>query len=358
MLVVLLGCHRERRPDARAFDLVAHRQQRLAEPISGFVLVPEGARLFASEDAARAASATPFEPATEHLHLAAGALQATELFAVVEDRGDVIEVSTLSQQERARHCVRRATPLMRAAKVRLFVRREALAPVLRRIYTETFEDGTAFSLAPGLPLSVYTRRSDAREGRADETVVVGAAHGIARPIDVAPSDVGVAFTDPSPFLEAASRKETKKLPEDTVLWVDDRPLLRVGELSPSLAFVRDDRNAGMNRTMVALSSTCVRIVARTLDLQIERSRIVTPKEDIESTTGRAPDTRLLGLRKGAALTWEGGAPAGEVIQEIWTNVAFEERGEQYCFSLDPALDTPVCVKRSSTALPEERDGGT
>jgi hypothetical protein len=335
-------------------DLLAHRQSLLTTTLSGYVLLPADATLYTSEDAARATSSAPTRPARISPNLAPGSLQAVELFAVIEDKGEVIEVETLSRAQRRAHCVRRSSPLMGAASVRFFVQKSALLPVLKKVYTETFEDGSGFSFAPGLPLALEDRGAATSS---KNMRVIGAAHGLARPISVNAQQVGLSYDDASPFLEAANKAAFKKLPKDTTLWLDDRPLLRVEELADELSFARDDRNAGMNRTMVALSSTCVRIVARTLDLQIERSRIVEPKEALAATSEeprtRAQEVRLLGLREGAALTWPDGKTAGEVREEIWLNVEFEERGERYCFAFGQTPGALVCVPRSSTVISDQ-----
>lgn len=355
---IVAGCKRGTGADAPApLDLLAHQQSLLDDSLSGYVLVPPGATLYTDEATARSADPRLNRPATLSPYLAPGALQAAELFAVIEDKGDVIEVETLSKAQRRAHCVRRSSSLMGAARVRLFVQKSSLLPVLKRVYTETFEDGSGFSFSPGLPLALEDN-GVAVEGSAR---VIGAAHGIARSIAVEPGQVGLSYSDASPFLEAANKAAYKKLPPDTTLWLDDRPLLRVEELSEQLSYVRDDRNAGMNRTMVALSSTCVRIVARTLDLQIARSRIVEPKEALAATSEeprRSQDVRLLGLRKGASLTWPDGKPAGEVRDEIWLNVDFEERDKRYCFALEANVDAPICVPRSSTVISKNSEEGS
>ncbi|HEX5060748.1 MAG TPA: hypothetical protein VFV99_15370 [Kofleriaceae bacterium] len=102
---------------------------------------------------------------------------------VVGTKGAFVEVELTGQQDCAPSRVVVPDDL---ARVRLFVRRADLAPVLVKSVTQSFDDGTSISLAPGTPVLptdagtyVVSLRSDALEVEVP-SASVGFAYGVGK----------------------------------------------------------------------------------------------------------------------------------------------------------------------------------
>lgn len=130
--------------------------------LRGNVLVWHDANLYtdASETASSIQLATVDGARKEHL----GNVLALK---VVSTKGAFVEVELTGQQDCAPSRVVVPDDL---ARVRLFVRRADLAPVLVKSFTKSFDDGTSISLAPGTPVLptdagtfVVSLRSDSLE---------------------------------------------------------------------------------------------------------------------------------------------------------------------------------------------------
>lgn len=145
------------------------------DPLRGFAIAGEDTVFFPTVEAARGAAAPP-DPsppgrATRRRLGRGGAVR------VLEDLGDVVRVSTGLATDRLHE-----DEVDDRFELDLWLRREALLPVLREPHVEGFDDGTAFVLHEGAVIGL-----DAGRLRPAHRVLA------ALPVEIGEADVGLSF---------------------------------------------------------------------------------------------------------------------------------------------------------------------
>jgi hypothetical protein len=147
-----------------------------ATPLRGHVLVWHDAKLFAAPDE----SARSIQLATFEASRAARVGHVVPMRVVSSAKGGFVEVELAGDED----CTWSRTVVPDdLARVRLFVRRADLAPVLVKPFAKSFDDGTSIELAAGTPV-VPTEAGTA----------IASLHGDELEVDVPAASIGYAYT--------------------------------------------------------------------------------------------------------------------------------------------------------------------
>lgn len=353
--------------EARHSAHIASLRALQQEPLSDFVVLTQDTPLFHSEEAARAAAPTPPAPTSAYARRDAETSDTPRhltTFIVLQDKQDVAEVGILPPEQLPYHCT---SPLSRPdlynLEIRLWVRKDALVPVLSEPWTTTFEDKTAYSFLPGTPArlssTLYT----------DERLHFNlSAHGFG--IDVAqdeanPISLALSYADPFSRASSISRDDLSVLPSDTILWLGQKPLIRVAELDRSLRHIHQQRRFDSQTIMVALASSCVQVAAIANRTDVLRassatSRASSPYRSPLAPTPLARDAqhRIMYWSPEPSsdperashwtIRWPDQSPAGitrssRTVQGVVDARASDESGMN-CYTLEALnLDLPLCT---------------
>lgn len=298
-----------------------------AEPVQGFVILRDGASLFATAAEAGAAKRDDIE----RWPRGAGGPTPGVVFRVIEDRGDVVALRAVGSFTRSEHCARQGGG-WDSLDIVAWAPKHMLAVVLTRVSTTQFEDQTAYSLSPGVPLA---------EGEFDGEWIAR-VDGVAFTLDAARVKVGLSFEGASVFVDAG--QPNRMLPGDVSLWLDGVPFARAGELTHELRALRQHRHldGDPSKSMVALSSGCVRMSAITQTSYITRAVRARPHLDRRSRSA-SKEKPIAVVKRGVMLRWPDGREAGEVMRRLHLQQAPERRGDLICFVPPVALESLLCV---------------
>jgi hypothetical protein len=175
-----------------------------AAALRGHVLVWHDAKLFAApDDNARSLALATFEVArTERVGHAVP-------MRVVSTKGAFVEVELAGDQD----CTWSRTVVADdLARVRLFVRRADLAPVLVKPFRQTFDDGSSIELAAGTPVLPT-----------DQATAIVSLHGDEVEVDVPAASIGYAYT-PAPLKASFTGGKTVKIAAATKATLGPRSL--------------------------------------------------------------------------------------------------------------------------------------
>jgi hypothetical protein len=227
-------------------------------------------------------------------------------YRLVRDLGAwvLVEAAEDDQPWGSRHC--RPRGFFGEVAMRLYVAREDLVPVLTRPLVAAFDDGTRAELRPGTPLSDALPESDPT-GRPRRVAFSDVAE---IPVGVPDDAVGLVYDEPPPrHVPPAARRA---LSPDAELTFDGRALkqgARWGGYDPSGAHWVYAETAVDGGVLVDLEGTCGRFRAR-VDGGAVRAAEEPHDVDLPAWAAWAGDPPLRTIRKGAAVTWRDGSPAG------------------------------------------------
>jgi hypothetical protein len=281
-----------------------------ADHVNEFVLVWEDAWLYTdrSEQAQRAREVV--EPVRDADHLGK-----VRVFRYRGVAGNWVEVETLVGRIADRHCAS-TTPGLSNLRIRLYVKRADLAPVVKRDSFTEYDDGSAIELAAGVPVSEPRKESG---GRAIYTVQTDAFR-LATGLSV--DSVGLAYV-PSPHFSMVRTGQMVK---------GDLPLTfgggaRLAPLTAAAAYsVYDSKPAGA-ATLVTLHSNCGQYVVAVTpqDVLAEDAPPVSPVPPL------APIGQGLHARTNAIAYWPTGAAAGYAATDEPLGQEVEGSGPRRCF---------------------------
>ena len=298
-----------------------------AETARGYVILRDGASLFATAEDAAAAKRDDIEPRPR----GAGGLTPGVVFQVVEDQGEVVALRTIGSFARSEHCARQGDG-WDSVNVVAWAPKHMLSAVLTSVSTAEFEDKTAYSLSLGAPVSA---------GEFDGEWVAS-VDGVALTLDAERVKVGLSFESASVFVDAS--QPNRMLPGDVPLWLDGVPFARAGALSPELRALRQHRHldGDPSLSMVALSSNCVRMSVITRSSYITRAVRARPRLS-RRPKSTSPGKPIAVIERGVKLRWPDGREAGEVTRRLSLYEPPSRRGDLVCFVPPLALDSLLCV---------------
>jgi hypothetical protein len=323
----------------RAAELTASLAK---QKVSGFVVA--GRPAFPSKETARASKVAPTGGVAIDASSVFGGAHGN-LWKVISDQGDVVEVQSIHGGERGDCQLPSANAPIEA---RAFVRRIDLRPVLVTEVSQRFSDGTAISFAPGAALGapILARRSG------------WAVHAdrLTFELKVPDEAIALSFAAPKPFSFATKRLSGKPGPDGrwseepwrqvvpaSVLYLDGRAALRADMLSDDMNEVQTTEGSSRpQEELLGLVSKCVRL------------KVIGNSEDGEDngssgSSGRleAPSGRFTHrIPKDTALTYPDGSPAGRTLDDVFGWEPTLDNG-RVCLGLAIAIESRFCAPASA-----------
>jgi hypothetical protein len=233
---------------------------------------------------------------------------------LIAERGDFVEVETLAASPWSAHCHGDLESL-RGLRLRLHVRREALAPVITRPVRVAFADGTAISLAPGVGLRPLPG-----------TGISAVTHDqISFALRVPDDAVGDRYVPGAHF---ATDETEREIPWDAArrgaLHYGGSARLRVAPLPVGALFVYASREVP-GAAIATLQSPCARY-----EVRVDPSAIV-PYSPLGGLVGGLLAGPPPFAVAGAPLWFRSGAPAGRAVDEVGFDGETERAGARRCF---------------------------
>ncbi len=217
---------------------------------------------------------------------------------LLEERDGWLALETVPESEWGRHCEGGLRTLA-ALRLRVFARADARVPVTTRTVHQSWPDGTAVALAPGVPLA-------ARAGQRWRATLGAVAVELGLPADA----VGGAYVPGAMFPPS---DDAPAFVEDATVRAGDLRL-KEGRLGPAsdlpipLLFARSTRSAGED-LIATLDLHCGRVDARVAPAHVHPRQEAAPLE-IDAGSGLLPGR--LRVLAGATAHWPDGTVAGRV----------------------------------------------
>ncbi len=279
----------------------------------------------------------------------AGRLGQVRVFERLAEQGDWVQVANTHDETPgvSDHC---ADPQWNLYdyRLRLWVKRSDLAPVLMKTVTTEFEDGTAVSIRAGAPV-------EPGEGPMLRVAADGRAVRLSLPDDM----IGTAYR-PARRLAADLPGGARKCPggylaKDAELTIaGKRPVARAHIGYPRTCLAKAEKIGQRHR--VSLRSACLDLTAWTTK---------PPREEARGGGGvmgalSGTDKVLVKVRKGAQVRWPDGSPAGTTRQAVWFAPEQIEGDEPGCAEIpltyhkDEGMPSeaeqflPVCFDKADT----------
>lgn len=265
--------------------------------------------------------ADPREPWAQDAFIAVRIVSESDGWASVETLGEAP----------AQHCAE-ASPALRALRLRLHVRADALGTVTAREITQSFADGTSITLARGVPLQPVL--PGGRQGRGRQRLFRARLGRMSAVVSLSHSDVGTRYLPSEPPTDAIA--------PDGALAIET---LRMGlpilgrtsqvhsaDRGAAPVSIYATRAGGPMETTVELRPPCARLRVRIPSSALLASSA--PAEIEPPSEATSPPL----VTEGVPIYWVDESPAGAVVAAIELRDELPRAGDRRCFEhrFDPS----------------------
>ncbi|MFW6369428.1 MAG: hypothetical protein ACOC0J_02480, partial [Myxococcota bacterium] len=308
--------------------------------LSGYALIWEDARVFSSSTLDEDSSLGRLGYRPDHWRASGGQVIPVR---VVADHGAAVEVETMSSEEARDHCAGSVRGTMKGYRLRMFVARNELVPVLSKEFSREFEDGSVAHAPPGVAVRA-TR----------EEILVRLARGaieVPGPEDL--EEIALSYSQPG-FPEERLTPEPMPgvLSPSSPLRLGGRAI-QLGMLPGNAArprWVRQDGPDGASRIFMA--NRCMGMVLVTDDPDPVSAEEMSGLGLSGIGSGGGGDYGHQ-VRAGAPAYWQNGPSAGVSRERVSHSSPPEEEGGRLCFPLMGVVK--ICHDHDDVTISQQGD---
>ena len=312
--------------------------ERLSERrASGYLLMWADARVYSSADIGESSSLGRLGYRGENRRAGRGQMIPVR---VADYLGEAVEVETISRDEANRHCDGSVRGAISAYRLRMFIPRTEIVPVVAREFETVFNDGSVLFVPPGVPV----------RPAGDVLFVRLAGGGLEIPIEGRLDHIGLSYResgfeearlapDPMPDVELDASSPLR------LAGMAVQPQMLTGEAGRPRWVQENTEGPG---TRVYMANRCIAAIYVTNDPDPVRGGSSSGFGASGSGLDEDDAEHLYEVKSNATAFWPNGQRAGVTISLARHYIEPEEIGNRLCFTV--MGDLKVCHERADVRM--------